>query len=177
MTTGVWKEYDSNEITHSVAHHLAAIQQLIHQLGYARVSDVARALEITRGSASLTLKALREKGYVLEDQNKFLRLSEEGSLIVEMVLAKRAIVRKFLRDVLLLDERQAEIDACKVEHLLSAKTGEQLLYFVQYLLSDDPVARQFLTEFWARQESEDDSEAWSRGEVEALLDSGKDPQP
>jgi Mn-dependent DtxR family transcriptional regulator len=150
----VWKEYESNEITHSVAHHLSAINELMGKQGYARVSDVARILEITRGSASLTLKTLKQKGLVLEDDNKHLRLSEEGKLIVDQVMAKRAIVRKFLKDVLQLDDSQAEIDACKVEHLLSARTGEQLLSFVRFLFSDDPVAQQFLGEFWARLEND-----------------------
>ena len=61
MASDVWKEYESNEISHSVAHHLTAIHELMGDLGYARVSDVARALEITRGSASLTLKALKAR--------------------------------------------------------------------------------------------------------------------
>jgi DtxR family Mn-dependent transcriptional regulator len=130
MSTEFWKEFESNEISHSVAHHLAAIHELMRDQGYARVSDVARALDITRGSASLTLKTL--KG----------------------ILGNRAIVRKFLCDVLKLDEQQAEIDACKVEHLLSPQTGIQLLHFVKFLFSSDPVAQQFLAEFWAR--SEDD---------------------
>lgn len=168
MTTDVWKEYESNEISHSVAHHLAAIHELMGNQGYARVSDVARALEITRGSASLTLKALKEKGLVLEDHNKFLRLSDEGKGIVNSILAKRAIVRKFLADVLRLDAHQAEVDACKVEHLLSVQTGEQLLRFVRFLLSDDAVAQQFLTEYWARLD-EKNMDRWPVKNVEALL--------
>jgi Mn-dependent DtxR family transcriptional regulator len=148
----VWKEYESNEISHSVAHHLAAIYELMRDQGYARVSDVARALDITRGSASLTLKALKVKGLVVEDHNKFLKLSEGGVAIVDAILGNRAIVRKFLRDVLQLDEQRAEIDACKVEHLLSAQTGIQLLHFVRFLFSSDPIAKQFLTEFWDRSE-------------------------
>ena len=159
MSTEVWKEFDSNEISHSVAHHLAAIHELMRDQGYARVSDVARALDITRGSASLTLKALKEKGLVLEDHNKFLKLSDTGSDIVDAILGNRAIVRKFLKDVLKLDEQQAEIDACKVEHLLSAQTGIQLLHFVRFLFSEDPIAKQFLTEFWARSEESIDSGA------------------
>lgn len=169
MSSDVWKEYESNEISHSVAHHLAAIHELMGNQGYARVSDVARALEITRGSASLTLKALKEKGLVLEDHNKFLSLADSGKRIVNSILAKRAIVRKFLADVLQLGERQAEIDACKVEHLLSARTGEQLLHFVQFLLSDDAVAQQFLTEFWARLKHVD--HGWPVANVEQLLNS------
>ena len=170
MTTGVWKEFESNEITHSVAHHLAAINELMDQHGYARVSDVARTLEITRGSASLTLKALKERNYVLEDQNKFLRLSEEGKRIIDTVLAKRAIVRKFLRDVLQMDERQAEIDACKVEHLLSAEAGRQLLFFVRCLLSDDPASIAFLDALKSQSAQCGDIDACPICEEECLLE-------
>ena len=144
----VWKEYESNEISHSVAHHLAAIGELTIQHGYARVSDVARHLQITRGSASLTLKALRQKNYVLEDENKFLRLSPEGKKIVDGILAKRKIVRTFLNDVLKIDERQAEIDACKVEHLLSEETTDTLLRFLAHLLSEQAVPRSFREAYW-----------------------------
>lgn len=148
MTPDVWKAFEDNEITHSVAHHLTAISELTREQGYARVTDVARFLGITRGSASLTLKSLKEKDYVLEDHNKFVSLSEEGRRIVDSVLVKRAVVIKFLRDVLHVDARQAEVDACKVEHLFSMETGEKLLHFVMFLLSDKPLAREFLEAFW-----------------------------
>ena len=147
-SSDVWKAFEENEITHSVAHHLAAIRELKDQHGYARVSDVARCLDITRGSASLTLKALRQKQFVLEDRNKFLRLSDLGERLVDLVLAKRAIVLKFLKDVLHVEGHQAEVDACKVEHLLSQETGEKLLNFVRFLLADTPEAREFLSAFW-----------------------------
>ncbi len=169
MVSDVWKEYESNEISHSVAHHLAAIHELMGDQGYARVSDVARALEITRGSASLTLKALKARGLVLEDRNKFLKLSEEGRGIVDLILAKRTIVRKFLNEVLKLDEHQAEVDACKVEHLLSAQTGEQLFHFVRFLLSDDPIARQFLAAFWCKLARNADGQ-WPVQDVDHLFD-------
>ena len=77
-----------------------------------------------------------------------------GKGIVDAILGNRAIVRKFLKDVLKLDEQRAEIDACKVEHLLSAQTGVQLLHFVRFLFSADPIAKQFLTEFWERSEED-----------------------
>lgn len=147
-SSDVWKAFEENEITHSVAHHLAAIRELKDRYGYARVSDVARYLDITRGSASLTLKALRQKGFVQEDENKFLRLSERGERLVDLVLAKRAIVRKFLKDVLQVESHQSEVDACKVEHLLSEETSEKLLNFVRFLLAETPEAREFLDAFW-----------------------------
>ncbi|MCH9008711.1 metal-dependent transcriptional regulator [candidate division KSB1 bacterium] len=140
----VWKAFEQNKITHSAAHHLMTIYDLLHRNGYARVTDVAKNLEITRGSASITLKALKEKGLVTEDENKFLRLSEEGQNISHAIQSMRKIFKKFLVEVLQVDREQAEIDACKIEHLLSRETGEKLLNFMKFLSSDDTDVQHFL---------------------------------
>lgn len=143
----VWKEFENNEITHSAAHHLMAISHLLNKNGYARVTDVAKRLNITRGSASITLKALKERGLVVEDENKFLRLSEEGESIAHLVRSKRRILIKFFRDVLGVDAVKAEIDACKIEHLISFETGEKLLSFVKFLFANEEMGKQFLKTF------------------------------
>ena len=44
-------------------------------------------------------------------------------------MAKRVIVKTFLSDVLGVSEEQAEIDSCKIEHLISHSTGERLEEF------------------------------------------------
>jgi Mn-dependent DtxR family transcriptional regulator len=124
-----------------------AIQELLAQRGYARVTDVAKSLGISRGSVSITLKALKGKGYVTEDDNKFLRLTSSGIQIVQTVAANRYVLQKFLRDVLAVNHEQAEIDACKVEHLLSSETGERLLQFLDFLFSEDRGATAFLDAF------------------------------
>jgi Mn-dependent DtxR family transcriptional regulator len=143
----VWKAFEKNGITHSAAHHLMTIYDLLDKHGYARVTDVARSLEITRGSASITLKALKEKGFVKEDENKFLRLSEEGERISHSIQSIKRIFEKFLIDVLEVEPEQAEVDACKIEHLLSRETGTKLLNFMGYLSSDKDRVKQFLADF------------------------------
>ena len=143
----VWKAFEQNVITHSAAHHLMTIYDLLEKNGYARVTDVARHLEITRGSASITLKALKEKGLVNEDENKFLKLSAEGERISHSIQSIRKIFQKFLIDVLRVDPDQAEIDACKIEHLLSRETGERLLNFMSYLASEKREVKSFLHNF------------------------------
>ena len=44
-TMDSWKEFEQNAVSHSAAHHLVAIAELLSEYGYARVSDVARLLE------------------------------------------------------------------------------------------------------------------------------------
>ncbi|MFQ5709104.1 MAG: metal-dependent transcriptional regulator [bacterium] len=140
----IWKAFERNIVTHSAAHHIMTISHLIDGKGYARVTDVAKSLGISRSSASITLKTLKEKGYVEEDENKFLRLSEKGEKLSYSIQSNRLILIKFLQDVLAVDADQAEIDACKMEHLLSQEAGEKLLHFMKFLFSNDLRASAFL---------------------------------
>ena len=52
-----WREFEQNELTHSAAHYLMAIDSLREELGYARVTDVADKLEVSRGAASMRMTA------------------------------------------------------------------------------------------------------------------------
>lgn len=127
----VWKQFEENQITHSATHHMLAIMELREKRGYARVTDVARHLNITVGSASTNLKNLKQKGYIVEDENKFLALSEEGLTLAKGVEKRKETFQTFLVSVLGVSEEQAEIDACKTEHLLSAETGKKLAEFLK----------------------------------------------
>ncbi|MBL7663105.1 metal-dependent transcriptional regulator [bacterium] len=131
MHSETWKEFGENEVTHSAAHHLLAIHELIVQRGYARVTDVAKHLDITTGSASTNLKALKIRGLVLEDENKFLTLSSEGNKLAETILHRRSILQNFFAEILGVSPTQAEIDACKTEHLLSRETTERMAKFMK----------------------------------------------
>jgi len=125
-----WKEFQVNVVTHSTSHHLAAIADLTERHGYARVADVARHLSITPGSVSLTLKPLKARGLVLEDHNRFLILSDQAKRIVEGVRMRRRLLETFFRKVLGVSQDQADIDACKIEHLLSDEVGRRLEAFL-----------------------------------------------
>ena len=121
-----WKEFDTGVVTHSVSHYLAAIADLTEEHGYARVVDIARHLNITRGSVSLGLKPLKKRGLVLADRNRHLMLSDEGMRIVEQIRTRRRILTAFFEDVLGVNAEQADMDACKIEHLLSDEVCRRL---------------------------------------------------
>ncbi len=141
--TDIWKQFEQNPITHSAAHHVVAIIELLERNGYARVSDVAKLLNITRGSASLTLKALKQRGLVVEDENRFLKLSEEGERVAASVRGRAFLIRRFFRDVLRVPPEDAEVDACKIEHLMSLATAERLAQFVRYFTANAAAAAAF----------------------------------
>lgn len=150
----VWKEFEANELTHSAAHYLMAIHNLLNENGYARSSDVARELGIARSSASMSIHMLINKGYVKEDTNKFLQLTVEGKQLAEEIIGKKVVLKRFLQDILKVKPFQAEVDTCKIEHLISSETGASLLSFIRFMSSDDPVVKKTLQKFWQLQSKE-----------------------
>ena len=126
----IWKLFEENKLTHSAAHHLMAIKEIRDAQGYARVSDVARHLGITTGSASANIKGLKARGLVDMDPNKFLEMTTEGEQLVAGVLDRRAVLFRLLHEVVGVGSEQAEIDACKSEHLLSDESLQKLKQFV-----------------------------------------------
>lgn len=127
-----WKEFEANELTHSAAHHLMAIHELGQQYGgWARVSDIARQLAITRGSVSINLRTLKKRGFVATDEHRMVKLSAKGLEIVQGVQSRKAAFQAFLIEVLGVSDHQAEVDSCKVEHLISQETTDRLNQFLE----------------------------------------------
>src|SRR5438045_7249608 len=86
LSMETWKEFEANELTHSAAHHLLAIHELGTQYGgWARVSDIAKQLSITRGSVSINLRALKKRGFVTTDEHRMVKLSAHGLKVVQAV--------------------------------------------------------------------------------------------
>jgi DtxR family Mn-dependent transcriptional regulator len=144
MPKEVWKSFEENLLTHSAAHYLMTIRELLETQGYARVTDIAKRMNITRGSCSISLKPLKKRGLVTEDANKFLTLSDEGRHLAEVVERNDELLEVFFRDVLGLHPDQAEVDACKIEHLLSLEASVKLCHFIECIKADHKEAKAFL---------------------------------
>lgn len=142
-----WKNFENMDLTHSAVHHLMAIYELRKHRGYARGVDVAKHLSITRGSAFTTLKNLKEKGYIKEDENKFYFLTSKGEQVVNNVLNIRHVFIQFFKDILGLSPAKAEEDACKIEHLISLETAQQLLKFIGFYLADNSQMKKVRKDF------------------------------
>lgn len=143
----LWKKYDEVELTHSSVHHLMAMHELLKLNGYVRGIDIANYLNISRSSVSITVKKLINRGYVEEDDNKFYHFTGQGEALINSVLSKRHIIQMFFQKVLNLPENLAEAEACKIEHLLEEKTGQKLMSFMGYYLSDRKEANAFRERF------------------------------
>ena len=138
MSNTVWKEFEDNQITHSAAHYLMTIRALLEDNGYARVTDIAKRLNITRGSCSISLKPLKKRGLVVEDENRFLKLSDEGLRLAELIERNDQLLELLFSKLLGVSQEQAEIDACKIEHLLSIESSVALGNFIDCWKANGP---------------------------------------
>lgn len=142
----VWRRFEEHPLTHSMAHYLMAISELRAEHGYARATDVAKRLGVTKGSASIALKTMREKGFIEEDANRVLFLTKRGQGAVSNIVGSRAAFLQFFHDVLAVDELVALEDACKLEHLVSHITTERLIRFT-YFIQKNEAARKLMAQF------------------------------
>jgi Mn-dependent DtxR family transcriptional regulator len=122
-----------NDLTHSMVHYLLAIHKLKETNGYARVTDIAKEMGLTKGSVSTALTNLKKKELVTEDESKFLSLSSSGHEAVHAILSSRTLLYYFLKDIVGVNEETAHKDSCLMEHLMSSETREKFLSFMQDL--------------------------------------------
>jgi Mn-dependent DtxR family transcriptional regulator len=130
-TSSVWKEFDENKVTHSVVHYLFAIKALHKENWYARAVDIAKQLDITAGSCSTGIKWLLKKGFIEEDESKFIKLSKLWEETIEETKKNRNTFKKFFIKKLWVDEKMATINACKIEHLIDPKITKKLEKFIK----------------------------------------------
>ena len=99
-----------NDLSHSMVHYLLTIHKLKEGKGYARVTDIAKDLGLTKGSVSTALNNLKKKDLVKEeDDSKFLRLTDGGHREVHKILSSRVLLFHFLRDILKVSSEVASM--------------------------------------------------------------------
>lgn len=139
-------EHLGTELSHSMVHYLLTIHKLKDVKGYARVTDIAKELRLTKGSVSTAISGLKKKGLVREeDDTKFLVLTESGHQEVHRILSSRSLLFYFLRDFIGVSDQMAANDSCMMEHLLSPETREKFFEFMK-TLTKERITREFKTE-------------------------------
>ena len=132
MDSSSEKNMNKLKLSHSMTHYMLVIHHLKESRGYARVTDISRELKITKGSVSIAVNSLKEKGLVEEEEgSKFLVLSSIGHEEVHNILTSRTLLHSFFRDFLKVKEESAREGACLMEHLVDKEIQEKFFNFMQ----------------------------------------------
>ncbi len=109
--------------------YLKAILILQKQNHAVRSLDVAEMLSVTKPGVSRAMKLLREGGFLTMDADKRISLTEAGREAAEQVFEKHRVLTECLV-TMGVDPGIAEKDACRMEHLISPETLEQMKNYV-----------------------------------------------
>lgn len=101
--------------------------------GDVRVKDIAASLGVSYPSVSEMVDRLVEAGLVTHDKYRHIALTPKGRRIAKGLGRKHDVIKQFFVDVLDVDEKVADRDACEIEHVISNQTLARLVDFLESL--------------------------------------------
>lgn len=115
----MYKHEKDNE---SAEMYLETILRLKNKGNVVKAIDVSAEMNFSRASVSRAISLLREKGLVeVDNATGNILFTEEGEKYAERIFHRHCILTKFFVQ-LGVDQKVAEDDACKIEHILSEET-------------------------------------------------------
>lgn len=118
-------------LSFTMENYLEAIYELSKDGIGARVSDIAERLGVTKASTSVAMTTLSEKGLIVNEKYGEIHLTPAGRELAEFTSRKHQIIREFFIDILHIDARIADNDACAIEHVISNDSVQAMQDFLQ----------------------------------------------
>jgi DtxR family Mn-dependent transcriptional regulator len=121
------------ELSESMENYVETISRLEEELKVVRVKNIAKSLKVKMPSVSSALALLSKKKLVNYEKYDYVELTEEGRRVAGALRTRHAVLKKFLKDVLAVDEENAEKDSCDMEHHVSRKTINNIMKFIEFI--------------------------------------------
>ena len=118
--------------TASMEDYLKAIALLSQEEERATVTNISKLLKVKKPSVTSALVKLSRKGLAVHKRYGSAELTPEGLKAAQDVYHRHSILRYLLVDILKVDPKIAEDDACRMEHSLSPSSLERLDQFIKF---------------------------------------------
>ena len=121
-------------VSPSLEDYLETILSLQKRNQTVRVTDIATEMSISKPSVNKAIKNLKQHELVLHEHYGDITLTEKGAEIAQSVTFRHMVVKKFLCELLQVEENIAEAEACKIEHSISASTLQKLSEYLDKVI-------------------------------------------
>ena len=125
----------SQELTASLEDYLEAVYVLCEKENHAHITDIAARLSLSKPSVHRAMAQLREMDMIRQEPYGQVTLTGEGALLATSIMRRHRLVKQFLHEVLGLDEKIADTEACQVEHAISRETADRLADWLDAFVS------------------------------------------
>lgn len=116
----------------SIAHrefakknYLEAIYILYKNHREVRSIDIANYLEVARPTVHQMLRKLVDKGYILYEEDKIVRFTEQGEKIAKGIYERHLYLTKLLIEIG-IEQKRAKEEACQIEHVISEDSFQKI---------------------------------------------------
>ena len=120
-------------LTRGIEDYIEAIYLLGLKRDVVRVRDIARALGVSMPSVTGMLQKLKKQKLVTQERYEPVSLTRLGRVRAERVYGRHRGLKEFLTRVLSLSQREAEEQACRMEHAVSEETLSRLGKLIEYI--------------------------------------------
>ena len=110
--------------------YLETILILKNQNEYVRSIDIVHTMDFSKPSVSRAIKLLKESQLIVVDDKGYIDFTDEGRRIAEKVYGRHQILTEFLVSIG-VSAKQAEEDACRIEHIISDETQQCIQNFLK----------------------------------------------
>jgi len=110
--------------------YLETIFRLSERSDEVGISDVARARGVTMPTVISAVTRLKRNGLIRKRHYGKINLNPAGRKRAEEIYRRHKAIKAFLVDILELSQKNAEQEACRMEHAMSRKTIMKLVNFM-----------------------------------------------
>ena len=118
------------KLQESGENYLETILLLRQRQGHVRSIDVATELGFSKPSISRAIGILKSAGYVQVGEGGNILLTEAGQQKAEAVYERHRLISRYLVLTLGVPAEIADADACRIEHIISQESFDQITAFV-----------------------------------------------
>jgi len=129
--------------TSTAEDYLERIYALIQEKGYARVSDIAEALQVRPSTVTRMVQKLDEQNLLEYERYRGLSLTQEGERVGRSIRRRHKALEDFLHLLGVDDQHTVQKDIEGIEHHLSSNTLERLIRLVEFFQSDPELMERY----------------------------------
>jgi DtxR family Mn-dependent transcriptional regulator len=133
MTSAPADHREEKPLTSTMEDYLEAIFDLDKDKKVVRVRDIAKRLEVKMPTVTSMLRALNDRGLVNYEKYEYVELTDTGADVGREMRRRHQILFRFLTEILKIDMKTADAEACKMEHTLSIATLKNLTDFMEFI--------------------------------------------
>ncbi len=137
----------TNKLSASQEDYMEAIFHIIAGKKVARARDIAAQLKVSRASVTEALKILAKKSLVNYAPYEVITMTDKGRLAAKDVVQRHKALKDFFIKILAVDEKLADLAACRVEHAAPPEIIRRLAALMDFLENSGSGGQKLLQDF------------------------------